>query len=200
MKRKIFASVFIILMMLVGVLFFRHIFYYNSGNRAFERMDYVGAIEEYGHALATPVFHPKECSIRINLALAMIYNLGEHFAEPENVEHSIEVLLAAKDVLLEDECATLEGDGHSETAEQLKREIDELLEQLQQEIPPSEPSEEEEENGGSSSDTIDEETEQNIMEELQQNQNSATSERQENIHETEEWNDEPNFDYNTPNW
>lgn len=200
MKRKIIAAIFIVLMVLGGFLFFRYIFYYNSGNRDFERTDYIGAMEEYENALAAHPPHLKECSIRINLALAMIYNLGEDFAEPENVENSINVLLAAKDVLLEDECATLEGDGHSETAEQLKREIDELIAQLQQQSSPSEPSEEEEEEGGSSSGMIDEETEQNIMEELQQTQSSATQERQENIDESEIWQEEANFDFNTSIW
>lgn len=199
MKRKIFAAIFIILMVIAGFLFFRYIFYYNSGNRDFERMDYVGAIEEYENALASNPTHGKECSIRINLALAMIYNLGEDFAEPENVENSIEVLLAAKDVLLEEECATLEGDGHSETAEQLKREIDELIEQLQQEAS-SKPSEDEEEETESPQGTIDEETEQEIMEQLQQTQSSATQERQENIQESEIRQEGANFDFDISIW
>ncbi len=200
MKRKIIAAVFILIMVLFGFLLFRYIFLYNRGNREYERMNYTGAIEEYQSALNAFPPHKKECSIRINLALAMIYNLGPEFAEPENVEHSIEVLLAAKDVLLEDECATLEGDGHSETAEQLKREIDELLQQLQQEPPPEGSSEEEEEENGGSSGNIDEETEQNIMEELQQTQSTATQERQENIEMMEDWSDEPNLEFNISNW
>lgn len=200
MKRKIFAAVFILIMVLIGFLLFRYIFLYNRGNREYERMNYTGAIEEYQNALNAFPPHKKECSIRINLALAMIYNLGPEFAEPENVEHSIEVLLAAKDVLLEDECATLEGDGHSETAEQLKREIDELLQQLQQEPPPEDSSEEEEEEETESSGGIDEETEQNIMEELQQTQSAATQERQENIEMMESWSDEPNLEFNISNW
>ncbi len=200
MKRKIFAAVFILVMVLIGFLIFRYLFLYNSGNREFERMNYTGAIEEYENALGAFLTHPKECSVRVNLALAMIYNLGPEFAEPENVEHSIKVLLAAKDVLLEENCATLEGDGHSETAEQLKREIDELLEQLTLPPPPEGSSEEEEEENGGSSGNIDEETEQNIMEELQQTQSTATQERQENLEMMEDWSDEPNLEFNVSNW
>ncbi len=200
MKRKIIAAVFILVMVLIGFLLFWHLFLYNRGNREFERMNYSGAIEEYQNALNTFLMHPKECSVRINLALAMIYNLGPEFAEPENVEHSIEVLLAAKDVLLEENCATLDGDGHSATAEQLKKEIDELIIKLQ--MPPSSESspDEEEETETDSSGGIDEETEQNIMEELQQTQSTATQERQENIEMMEDWSDEPNLEFNISNW
>lgn len=200
MKRKIIAAVFILVMVLIGFLLFRHIFLYNSGNREYERMNYTGAIEEYENALDSFLTHPKECSVRINLALAMINNLGPEFAEPENVEHSIEVLSAARDILLEEDCATEEGDGHSETAEQLKKEIEELIIQLL--MPPSseDSSEEEEETSEASSGGVDEETEQNIMEELQQTQSSATQERQENLEDIEDWSDEPNLEFNVSNW
>ena len=203
MKRKIFAGIFILLTALFIFLFCRYIFYYNEGNKLYQRRDYEGAMEAYEDALHAkpPHITRAECATRINLALSMIYNLGNDFAKPENVAHSIEVLLAAKSVLLEHDCATLEDRGHSADAEQLKKEIDALLAMLQ--TPPE---------GGQSSDEedsqspapqepdIDEETEQNIKEELQEGQANSYEERQEGINFTEEWNSEMNWDFSQSNW
>lgn len=200
MKRKLFAAALVLLITLCCFLFFRYIFLYNKGNKLYERYDYVGAIEQYQKALAANPPHFKECSVRVNLALAMIYNMGEDFAEPENVESSIETLLAARDILLEDDCATEAGDGHSEPAQQLKEEIDKLLEQLQE--PPSGPeqSENENESGGGGQPPIDEETEQGIQEELQGIQNNSYEERQEYIQMGEDIDASINFDFNDKIW
>lgn len=202
MKRKIIASIFIILMVLFGFLFFRSRFLYNSGNNHYERMDYAGAIEEYEKALAANPFHLKECSMRINLALSMIFNMGDDFDAPENVENSIQTLLAAKEILLAEHCATLEGDGHSETAEQLKEEIDKLIEMLQENDDPSSPEEpdDSENPAGSSTNSITEETEQSIQNQIQDMQNSATQERQENLQFMEEWGQDVNYDLETDIW
>ena len=132
MKRKIIAAVFVLFILLCCFLFFRYIFIYNKGNKLYERFDYPGAIEAYQDALNANPPHFKECSVRVNLALAMIYNMGEDFAAPENIENSINTLLEARDILLEDGCASDDGDGHSKPAQQLKEEIDKLLEQLQE--------------------------------------------------------------------
>lgn len=199
MKRKIIAGIFIVLMVLFGILFFRYLFLYNSGNNHYERMDYVGAMEEYEKALAAKPFHIKECSIRVNLALSMIYNMGDDFDAPENVENSIQTLLAAKEVLLEEHCATLEGDGHSETAEQLKEEIDKLLELLQENNDSSAPDEQDKPTGGSTN-AISEESEISIQNQIQDMQNSATQERQENLQFMEDWGQDVNFDLESDIW
>lgn len=205
MKRKIFAGIFILIIILCGFLFFRYIFLYNKANNLYERMDYAGAIEYYEDALAAHPPHflsTKECNVRINLALAMIYNLGPDFAEPENVENSINTLLAAKEVLLDDNCAAEEEVGHNETAQQLKEEIDKLLEQLQQQNQPQQqPDNQEQEGGGQQQDNqIDEETEQGIQDELQQNQSTAYEERQEGMDFAEEFDSDYNFDFEGEIW
>lgn len=201
MKRKIFAAAFVLLIVLCCFLFFRYIFIYNTGNNRYERMDYAGAIESYEQALAAHPPHFKECSVRVNLALAMIYNMGEAWAAPENVENSIQTLMAAREILLEDECATEEGDGHSEPAQQLKEEIDKLLEQLQQQQNPNPDDSENNTDGGTGSEPpIDEETEQQIQEELQNIQTGSYNERQEYLEIEEEMDADVNYDPDAKIW
>ena len=116
----------------------RYLPYYNLGNAAYKRGDYKEAVMRYEQALAR---HPgiydreKECRVRINLALSMVKQLDlKHLDSEEKVEYAVNVLLSARDVLTENGCANPEAgvyDGHSKDAEQLKKEIDELLKQLQ---------------------------------------------------------------------
>ena len=203
MKRKLFAVGFILFIFLCCLVFLRYIFIYNKGNKLYERMDYAGAIEQYQNALDAHPPHFKECSIRINLALAMIYNMGPEFAAPENVESSIQTLMEARDILLEDDCATNEGDGHSEPAQQLKEEIDALIEQLQQQqnSDNSDDSDDNSDGGGSSSEpSVDPEVEQAIQEELQEIQNTAQGEREEYIQQQNDFSSEINFDYDMKIW
>ncbi len=198
--RKIIAAVFILLVVLCCFLFFRYIYFYNQGNDRYERLDYAGAIESYEHAINANPPHFKECSVRVNLALAMIYNMGPDWALPENIDSSIETLMAARDILLEDGCATDDGDGHSEPAQQLKEEIDKLLEQLQQQQSNPDDSETETDGGPDTPPPIDEETEQGIKEEMQNIQNDAFNERQEEQQMMEDWDTDMNFDYNMKIW
>lgn len=200
MKRKIIAAVFVLFILLCCFLFFRYIFIYNKGNKLYERFDYPGAIEAYQDALNANPPHFKECSVRVNLALAMIYNMGEDFAAPENIENSINTLLEARDILLEDGCASDDGDGHSKPAQQLKEEIDKLLEQLQEQQGGSNESEENNSGAQGEEPPIDEETEQQIQDELQNIQNTANEEREEAQQWQEELEAEMNFDYDINIW
>lgn len=200
MKRKIIAAVFVLFILLCCFLFFRYIFIYNKGNKLYERFDYPGAIEAYQDALNANPPHFKECSVRVNLALAMIYNMGEDFAAPENIENSINTLLEARDILLEDGCASDDGDGHSKPAQQLKEEIDKLLEQLQEQQGGSDESEENNSGAQGEEPPIDEETEQQIQDELQNIQNTANEEREEAQQWQEELEAEMNFDYDINIW
>lgn len=199
MKRKIIVCIYIVLMLGCGWLFFDYIFWYNSGNNHFKKMDYEAAIEAYGSALKAKPPNGKECPIRINMALAMIENLGDDYDEPDNIEDSIETLKAARDVLLEEDCATKKGDGHNETAEQLKEEIEKLIEELENK-------DDDTGNSGSGDEEDDkpqneeDKLEQSIKEELQRIQSNAYQERQEQLQFTEEFDMEINFDYETPIW
>ena len=204
MKRKIIAVVFMLFIILCCFLFFRYIFIYNKGNQLYERFDYPGAIEQYQNALEAHPPHFKECSVRVNLALAMIYNMGEDFAAPENIESSIETLMEARDILLEDGCASDEGVGHSEPAQKLKEEIDKLLEQLQQQQE-SQSGGSENENDGSQDQqdgqsSVNEEIEQQIQQELQDIQTGSYEERQEYQQLEDDLNSDMNFDYEIDIW
>ncbi|MBQ4271498.1 MAG: hypothetical protein II718_06700, partial [Clostridiales bacterium] len=89
-----------------------YIAHYNNGNIYYRNSLYDEAIEEYEAALEyQDIPLKRECLIRVNLALAMIQTLGDDFKEPENVDRSLEILYAARDVLLEEGCATEDGDG-----------------------------------------------------------------------------------------
>lgn len=115
----------------------RYLPYYNLGNAAYKRGNYKEAVMRYEEALAR---HPglyseeKDCRVRINLALAMLKQLDlTDLSSEDNVKHVVNVLLSARDILTENGCANPQAgvyDGHSEEAEQLKKEIDELLQKL----------------------------------------------------------------------
>lgn len=177
-----------------------YVAYYNQGNIYYQNESYVNAIESYEKALELNPPKEKECSIRINLALAMLATMGEDYAEPENVESSLEVLRAAKEVLLEEDCATEAGDGHSETAEQLKEEIEAMIEQLEQ-PPEQEPeqgdgkeSEDEEQTDSTEEKTEEDSFEEDVKKAIKEKQSKANKERQENLDYYEDFDKDYNFD------
>lgn len=199
MKRKILAIIYILLLAFCCYTFLSYIFYYNNGNSHYRKRDYTAAIEAYEKALKANPPEQKECSIRINMALAIIYNIGSDYAKPDKIEGTIETLKQAREVLLEVGCATEDGDGHSETAEQLKDEIDAIIEDLENRS----------QQMGTDADTPDEgmepeqddpEQEQSIKEELMENQSESYLERQEELQFYEEFNYEMNFDYDAHIW
>lgn len=122
-----------------------YIAYYNLGNRLYEEKEYVDAIEEYEKALEkNNIPEGKECSIRINLALARLGTVKEEYDAEENIKDTLEKLGKAKDVLLEEDCASEDGDGHSKKAQKLKEEIDEIEKELKEKLgeKPEEPNKE----------------------------------------------------------
>ncbi|MBE6121864.1 MAG: tetratricopeptide repeat protein [Erysipelotrichaceae bacterium] len=106
--------------------------HYNLGNAAYQRESYDEAISEYAEALTLNPSHPDECRIRINMALAMLKKIDfEHLETENDVETAVSRLLNARAVLTEENCAGESDDnGHSETAEELKKNIDDMLKQL----------------------------------------------------------------------
>lgn len=114
-----------------------YIAYYNNGNVYYRREEYGKAADLYRKALDSNPRHYEgkmdECDVRINLALAMVRGLGDDYNIPEKKEESLSVLYEARDVLLEDGCATENDDGHSQKAERLKKEIEKMIEELENE-------------------------------------------------------------------
>lgn len=106
--------------------------YYNLGNVAYKNGDYASAVGYYNQALELFPYGEKECDIRINLALAMCYGIDwEGMDSQEDIDTALVVLYKARDVLLENNWATEDGVDHrDDDAQQLKEDIDKMIEQL----------------------------------------------------------------------
>lgn len=147
-----------------------YIAHYNYGNVLYKNSDFDGAIEEYNKSLKLFPSEEKECSIRINLALAMLAKLDEK----ESVEEKIEILNDAKAKLCEDDCK-------NENVQQLKSDIDKMLEELNK----SENSEEQENKDKKTDEKENENQEKQevdkIKQQLEQFQKEAGSVRQDDL-------------------
>ena len=179
-----------------------YIVHYNNGNIKYQNGNYEDAIAEYQKALKLHPSQKKECSIRINLALAMIAALGEDYNEPDNVENSIAVLKEARAVLLAEDCATEDGTGHSETAEQLKDEIDAMIRALENpEEAESEPENgDEDEQKEKEQKEAEENFEQDVKKTLQERQSESNQERKESLDYYDSFERDYNFDYDGYIW
>ena len=171
--------------------------HYNTGNIHFENKEYEEAIKEYKEALDLKPGKDEECSVRINLALAMVYGLGEDYASEENRENSLKVLKEAKQVLLENGCDTEDGDGHNKTAQELKEEIDDMIRKLD---PKKSEEQEEEEDKPDKPDEPDEpaDVDEQIEQELKKEQREAFEVRTETMNQYEE--EEIEFDFGGKVW
>jgi tetratricopeptide (TPR) repeat protein len=111
---------------------------YNLGNAYYKDGDYEQAAAFYYTALEyDPPEIDEECKIRINLALALLHQIDFNDLDTQQkVDRAITHLNGARGVLTEHGCANPEDDkGHSEDAEKLKKDIDEMLEKLKKEGP-----------------------------------------------------------------
>jgi len=133
MNKKTLIIIYVILFLILIFLIFRipYVYLYNKGNELYEDEDYELAVQSYEKALNVYPPKKKECSIRINLALSMIYQIDFDRINEEDKDNVIKTLEDAKDVLCEKGCATEDNDGHSKKAQKLKNEIDDLIEELQ---------------------------------------------------------------------
>ena len=123
--------------------------YYNTGNTDFQNGQYEKAATNFMQALEEEPPHDEdaindhtenECRIRINLSLSLLNQIdfeNLRMNDREAVDKAIEQLLVAREVLTADACAHFnDPGGHNGDAEQLKKEIDEVLERLNYEPPP----------------------------------------------------------------
>ena len=173
--------------------------HYNMGNIHYQNKEYQAAIEEYKTALEENPSEEQECSVRINLALAIIATMGADYDSEDKIQGSIEKLKEARDVLTEEGCATDNGDGHSETAEQLKKEIDDLLDELE-ENQPTEPDDGNGSNNDPQEKKDDDNYEKDVKDRLQQQQIDSYKERMEYLQYYEELDFEYNWDANGRVW
>lgn len=172
-----------------------YIAHYNQGNIYYQNFSYEDAILSYREALGANPPEEKECDIRINLALAMLGTMEEEYEAPENVETSLEILLGAKEVLLEEDCATENGDGHNETAEQLKEEIEAMIAKLKEQSEMEQEEKGDEDEGKDEEQrTKEDEFEEDVKKTLQERQSEANQERSEALEYYEELEKDYNFD------
>ncbi len=173
-----------------------YIYHYNRGNALYQNERYEEAIEEYYKALNSKMSQKEECSVRINLALAKLKTLDD-LENEENKEKNIAILKSARNVLTERGCANDKDDnGHSKEAEQLKKEIDEMLKKLEEdnkeeEDPEQKQDPKEDENKENKNDK-DKEREE-AKEKLKQLQQESTKNRNEELETSENW--EGGYDY-----
>ena len=178
-----------------------HIVYYNTGNVYYQQGDYEEAEEEYREALTYDMSQDEECSVRINLALSMVYGLGDDYAAPEKIDSSIAKLKEARGVLMDKGCASDNGDGHNDTSQKLKEEIDKMIEELEQQKQSSGQSNQDPQNNQNNNSSNQEDArEDEIIEALQQNQADALQEREDNMELNEEFDINTDYDYGGTIW
>ena len=115
----------------------------NLGNAAYQRGEYELAAEYFRAALKrNPPAEGTECALRVNLALSILHTYPFETVDRQDsgqVDEAVKVLLSARSVLTEHGCACEESgasSGHSEEAENLKRDIDGMLAKLTAPPPP----------------------------------------------------------------
>lgn len=139
-----------------------YIAHYNYGNILYKNNNFDGAIDEYYKALKLYPTKERECSIRINLALAMLKKIDY---DNEDKEQILQELSEAKKVLCENNCAhEYDDNGHSKEAERLKSDIEKMEEELR-----GQKTEEKQE---------DEETEENEQNDKKQEEQMSEKEQQ----------------------
>ena len=119
---------------------------YNYGNVLYKNGEYEEAIKKYEEALNGIIPEDKECNIRINYALAICKTVQVDESDSQSKKNSIQTYEKAIEVLIEKGCANKDNDnGHSEKAEQLKKDIQKEIDRLKRLENSSSDSEEEKE-------------------------------------------------------
>lgn len=109
----------------------RYVANYNYGNILYQKGEYENAIEEYKKALKGIVPKYKECNIRINYALAICRTVNVNEKNQDSIKNAIKTYETAIEVLTEDGCANKTNNkGHSQKAEQLKKDIQKEIDRL----------------------------------------------------------------------
>lgn len=170
---------------------------YNYGNILYQKGEYEKAIEEYKIALKGNAPTYKECSIRINYALAICKTVQVNEKDKDSVNNAIKTYESAIDVLTEDGCANKnDNNGHSQKAEKLKKDIQKEIDRLKNL---------QKQNQGQNDDQKDEEQEEEqkkekdtVEEKMQEIKEQATQKQRETEEmykqrEPKDWNNEKNW-------
>ena len=157
--------------------------FYNAGNAYYMTEDYDNAIDSYKSALECHPSDKKEADIRVNLALAMLHKIDfDNINTEKQKAAAIRTLQSARNVLCEKGHADPYGtDGRDPEAEQLKQDIDKMLEDLDAEPEPPQDSDSDEQQQGGSGDQEKEKSqrEKQLEKELDEQKQENMQERQE---------------------
>lgn len=168
----------------------KYIAHYNYGNILYKIGYYEDAIKEYNKALDNKPKEDRVCSIRINLALAMINTINDEM----ECEDKYKVYENSLEVLYEDGCAFEGNDnGSSEIADKLEEEIQTLYteekatcESEQQEDEGDDGEEEDDSEGGEGEEEEKSEDEKKA-DELDERNKDAQGSRQEELDKYEDY-------------
>lgn len=154
--------------------------YYNLGNVCYEKKEYDKAVGYYQKALKLYPQPDRECSIRINLALALCNTIDFYDLDSqEKIDTALFILYKARDVLLENGWAVEEGEDYRDKdAQQLKEDIDKMIDKLKnpdQSQQQEQQQEEQQQNGGGGGGFSNKENKQ--KEKLDDNKKNAMEER-----------------------
>lgn len=174
-----------------------YIAHYNYGNVLYKNGDYDGAISEYEKALKAFPPEKKECSIRINLALAILSKIDVN----EGKEEAIKKLNKARDVLCEDGCAHKNDDnGHSKKAEKLKKDIDNAIKQLQNNDGDPDPDKDGDDEEENSNDKNKNDKNKTIEEKLKEIEKESREKRNSDLENTRKLIEPIDYTYKSKNW
>ncbi|MBR6403303.1 MAG: tetratricopeptide repeat protein [Eubacterium sp.] len=155
--------------------------YYNIGNADYMNGNYDNAISNYKSALECHPTEKRECDIRVNLALAMLHKIDfDHLDSEKQKANAIRTLQAARKILCEKGCADPYGtDGHDPEAEQLKQDIDKMLEELgtKPETDQGDEADQQQSKGGKGDEQQKTKREQQLQEDLEKQKQDAMEER-----------------------
>ena len=160
--------------------------YYNLGEAAYKRGEYNAAITYFKNALEMEPPGDKDCATRINLALSYCDSIDfRSIDSQEKIDTALFILYKARDVLLENGCAAEDPEeAHDKDAQQLKEDIDRMIEMLmnpdsytpppsdEPQQSPSSPDDEQQQGGQGSSDK-----EKKIQNQIEKNKKDSLEDR-----------------------
>ena len=163
----------------------KYIGHYNYGNLLYQIGYYEDAIDEYNKSLEEGPSEERVCSVRINLALAIVATINEEM----DCDTKLETVQKAKDALFQDNCA-YEGNeyGNSEEAIELGIELSILEEELSKSCEGGQSGGDSEDDSDSNNDSEDEEKkaeEEKKSEELEERNEGASGSRQDELDQME---------------
>lgn len=168
--------------------------YYNLGNCYYQGGDYSTAAAYYYQALSyEDIPQDRDIPIRINLALALCYSIDfDNLKSDTDIQSALQVLYTARDILMEKGYANDEGTGTDATAQQLKEDIDKMIEKLQQQQNNNDNSDDQEQQQQKQQEEQDQDDQQKqeqpqpmTQEEIQEIQDNRTKSASERVEEQE---------------